>query len=294
MKKLYYIFLSMFILLLTSCTSTSESEGVQVVVTTNPNYNLVKYIAQDKVDVYYLSSNNSHNIEFKTEDIKKIQDADIVFYNGLGLDDKVLETSNNKEKFIRTTEGVETIEVGEDDHDHDHEDSHSHDHGIYDPHVWLSLKEYKIMGKNVLDTLINIDSENKEFYTNNYNDFVSRADSIYNTYIDEFKSLVNKEFISNHASYGYLSRDFSLINSSIYDINNHGEVNPQNLQNIIDIVNTKNIKLIVGDENESNKELETISRETGITYKLVNNLEITGDYFTEYEKLLSSIYDGLR
>ncbi len=54
------------------------------------------------------------------------------------------------------------------------------------------------------------------------------------------------------------------------------------------------MKLIIGDKYESNKELETISNETNITYKVVNNLESQGDYFTEYEELLSSIYDGLR
>lgn len=291
MKKLHYIFLCMLIFLLTSCTGTGDNEGVQVVVTTNPIYNLVKYIAQDKVEIYYLSSGNSHNIEFNPEDIKRLQDADIVFYNGLGLDNNVLEVSKDKGKFIRTTDGVDTIEV---DYDR-HGDEDSNTNGTYDPHVWLSLKEYKVMGKNVLNSLIEVDSENRDFYMKNYNDFASRADSIFNTYMNDFKSLSgSKEFISKHASYGYLSRDFSLINSSLYDINNHGEVNPQNLQNIIDIVKTKNIKLIIGEEYESNKELETISRETGITYKIVNNLESRGDYFIEYEKLLSSIYDGLR
>ena len=85
-----------------------------------------------------------------------------------------------------------------------------------------------------------------------------------------------------------------MINSSLYDINNHGEANPQDIQTIVDVIREKNIKLIIGDEFDSNKELETISNETGVNYKVVNNLESKGDFFTEYEKLLSSIYDGLK
>lgn len=301
MKKIYnIIFLIFGFLFLTSCTS-SEKEGIlSVVVTSNPNQNLIKYIAQDKVNLYSLVFNSSsHDFEVKPEDIRKIEEADVVFYNGLGLDDKVLEISNDKSKFVKTTEGVTLIELEEEhSHNHDEEENHNHDENLeesyYDPHVWLSLKEYKIMAKNVLNKLVELDPVNEEFYVKNYNDFIVRADSIYELYKRDFDTLTNKEFVSNHASYGYLARDFGLINSSLYDINNHGEVNPQNIKTIIDIIREKNIKLIIGDEFDSNKELETISNETGVNYKVVNNLESKGDFFTEYEKLLSSIYDGLK
>ncbi len=286
MKRLIRGFFVISFLFLVSCTSSKNNEGISVVTTTNPNYNLVKYIAQDKVDLHNLVfDSDSHNFEVKPEDVKKIEDADVIFYNGLSLDDKVLDFSKDKDKFVRTTKGAELIKI---------EDHHDESKESYDPHVWLSLKEYKIMGKNVLDKLIELDEENKDFYTKNYNAFVERADTIYNNYKRDFENLVNREFISNHASYNYLARDFSLINSSIYDINNHGEANPQNIQSIIDIIKQKNIKLIVGDEFDSNKELEIISNETGVNYKEVNNLESQGDFFTEYEKLLSSIYDGLK
>ena len=297
MKK---IFVLLGFLFLTSCTSSLKNDGViNIVTTTNPNQNLVKYIAQDKVNIQSIQfDSDSHNFEVKPNDIKNIEEASVIFYNGLGLDDKVLDFSKEKDKFVRTTEGAELIEISEKDHDHheekDHHDKDKDEHKYYDPHVWLSLKEYKVMGKNVLDKLVEIDPKNESFYNKNYNDFIVRADSIYNSYIGDFKILNHREFISNHGSYGYLARDYGLVNNSLHDVNNHGEVNPQNIQSIIDIVLNKNIKLIIGDQYESNKELEVISNETGINYKVVNNLESKGDFFTEYEKLLSSIYDGLK
>lgn len=293
MGKMKNIILGLGILLFVSCTSQIEKEGISVVTSLNPNYNLIKYIAQDKVSVYNISfSGDSHNFEFTPQDIKNVQDSDMVFYNGLGIDDKILELSDDKNKFVQTTKDANLISL-EDEHHNDH-DSHNYDHGEYDPHVWLSINEYKTMGKVVLDSLILLDPDNKDFYINNFTSFSKRIDDIYNSYINDFKLVTNKEFVSNHASYGYLARDFGLVNSSLYDVNNHGEVNPKNLKDIIDIVKQKNVKLIIGDKYESNKELETISNETNITYKVVNNLESQGDYFTEYEELLSSIYDGLR
>ena len=300
MKK---IFLLLGFLFLTSCTSTTvKNDTINIVTTTNPNQNLVKYIAQDKVNIYPIKfDSDSHDFEVKPNDIKNIEEADVIFYNGLGLDDKVLDFSKKTDKFFKTTAGVDLIELTNKDNEHkEHEEKHNehhdgHDHqGKYDPHVWLSLKEYKIMGKNVLDKLIEIDPKNESFYKKNYDIFVNRADTIYNNFIKDFNMLKHRDFISNHGSYGYLSRDFNLINHSLHDVNNHGEVNPQNIQTIIDIIKNKNIKLILGDQFESNKELETISNETGVNYKIVNNLESKGDYFTEYESLLSSIYDGLK
>ncbi len=277
MKKISYVFLCLTMLFLVSCTSSQGDK--EVLVTTNPIYNLVKYIAQDKVSIYKLSSFDGHNGEFTPEDMKHLEDSSIILYNGLSLDDKVLDTIKDKDKFLRVTDGANLIKNGE---------------GAYDPHVWLSLNEFKVMGKNVLNALINLDKENEEFYKKNYSDLEKRCDDIYSTYLNDFKNLVNKEFISNHDSYSYLSRDFSLNNNSLYDINNHGELKTKDIEFIIDIVKTKNIKLIVGDKFDSNKELKLIESETGINYKEVNNLEKEGDYFTEYEKLLSSIYDGLR
>lgn len=285
MKKIYKIIFFVFgFLFLTSCTTSKKNGNLNVVTSLNPNMNLIKYIAQDKINLYNLPFNlSSHNFEAQPNDIKKIDEADVVFYNGLGIDDNVLNFHKDKTKFVKTTEGTNLIELKDDN-----------GNTIYDPHVWLSLKEYKIMGKNVLDKLVELDNENKDFYIRNYDDFVIRIDSIYDLYRRDFDTLINKKFVSNHASYGYLSRDFDLINNSLYDINNHGEANPKDIENIIDVIKNENIRLIIGDEFESNRELETILNETGVNYKLVNTLESKGDYFTEYEKLLSSIYDGLK
>lgn len=282
-KNYFILFFS--ILLFLSCTSSKDSGKLKIVSSLNPNYNLVKYIAQDKVENYLLPFNSdSHSFEFKPSDVKNVEDADAVFYIGLSIDDKVLELSKDKEKFIKTTNGVSLIKL-------DGKDSH-YDESLYDPHVWLSLKEYVVMGKNVLDELVKLDPSNKDFYNKNYEDFVSRANSIYETYKKDFNTLQYKEFLSNHYSYGYLSRDFDLVNVSLHDISNHGELN---LQSMIEAVENKNIKLIIGDKSSSNDELNVISEIlNNAQYRLVNNLEVEGDYFTEYEALLSSIYDGLR
>lgn len=295
MKKVYsgivFLIFSLLVLFLlfkfTNLNSLfNNKDGVlNIVTSSNANANLVKYIAQDMVNLHNISfSTSSHDFEAKPLDIKKIEEADVVFYNGLNLDDKILDFHKDKNKFVKTTEGSDIIKIKNGDSENE----------TYDPHVWLSLKEFKVMGKNILNKLSEIDNENKEFYVKNYNDLVKRADLMYESYKRDFDTLVNREFVSNHASYGYLSRDFNLKNESLHDINNHGEVNSKDIQRIIEIIKSRNIRLIIGDDSQSNKELETILNETGVMYKTVNTLESSGDYFTEYEKLLSSIYDGLK
>lgn len=166
MKRIYNVICFVFgFLFLTSCTSSQKQGTLSIVVTSNPNQNIIKYIAQDKVDLYSLVFNSSsHDFEVKPEDIRRIEEADVVFYNGLGLDDKVLEFSNDKDKFIRTTDGVTLIELQEEhSHNHDEKENNHTEDIYYDPHVWLSLKEYKIMAKNVLNKLVELDSVNEEF-----------------------------------------------------------------------------------------------------------------------------------
>ncbi|MBS2905227.1 zinc ABC transporter substrate-binding protein, partial [Klebsiella pneumoniae] len=81
---------------------------------------------------------------------------------------------------------------------------------VIDPHSWLSLKEAEKQAENIKDTLVEIDEDNKAYYEENYDAFVGELESLYNEYKEKFDNLSTKDFVTGHAAFGYLCRDFGL------------------------------------------------------------------------------------
>ena len=68
--------------------------------------------------------------------------------------------------------------------------------GADDPHVWLSLKEAMVQCKNIKDILVKKDPDNKEYYEENYEKYISEMESLYNEYKPQFDSVNKKNFVT--------------------------------------------------------------------------------------------------
>ena len=110
------------------------------------------------------------------------------------------------------------------------------EHGQYDPHIWLSLKEAKIQTKNIKDALVKADPKNKVFYEKNFQEFSGKLDKLYNEYKGKFAGLTNKNFVTGHAAFGYLCRDFGLKQNSVEGVFAGGEPTPQKLKKLVDFI----------------------------------------------------------
>jgi zinc/manganese transport system substrate-binding protein len=94
---------------LTGCSPAGERAGT-VVVTTNILGDVVQNIAGDEVEVTVLMGPNAdpHSFGISAKQAAALQDADLVVYNGLGLEEGVLRAVD-----AAATDGVATLAVGE-------------------------------------------------------------------------------------------------------------------------------------------------------------------------------------
>ena len=206
----------------------NEETKPSITVSIFPLKEFAEEIAGDKVDINCLVPNNMepHDYEPKTKDFEKLINSDAFIYNGLGLEEwveKVNEVIKNEDVLIvDSSKNVDSITIEdenhEEEHNHDNEEEHDHEHGAIDPHSWLSLKEAQVQSEAIKDTLIEIDPENKAYYEQNYNEFKQKLDDLYNKYNEKFQTLQNKNFITGHAAFGYLCRDFGLEQKSVENV----------------------------------------------------------------------------
>lgn len=284
----------------------NEETKPSITVSIFPLKEFAEEIAGDKVDINCLVPNNMepHDYEPKTKDFEKLINSDAFIYNGLGLEEwveKVNEVIKNEDVLIvDSSKNVDSITIEdenhEEEHNHDNEEENDHEHGAIDPHSWLSLKEAQVQSEAIKDTLIEIDPENKAYYEQNYNEFKQKLDDLYNKYNEKFQTLQNKNFITGHAAFGYLCRDFGLEQKSVENVFGEGEPTPKQLENLVNFCKENNITTIFSESLASPKVSETLAAEVGAKVIPIYTLESQEDnksYLEAMEYNLNQIYNCL-
>ena len=280
-----------------------EDKKPSITVSIFPLKEFAEEIAGDKVEINCLVPNNMepHDYEPKTKDFERLINSDAFIYNGLGLEqwvDKVNESVKNEGVLIvDSSKKVDYIEIKEESHENEEEHEHEHEHGAIDPHSWLSLKEAQVQSEAIKDTLIQIDSENKSYYEQNYNEFKQKLNNLYNEYNEKFQKLEHKNFITGHAAFGYLCRDFGLQQKAVENLFGEGEPTPKQLEDLIIFCKENNIKTIFSESLASPKVSETLATEVGAEVIPIYTLESQEDdksYLEAMRYNLDKIYECLK
>ncbi len=272
----------------------TDNSKIQVVVSFNPLEEFAKAVGKDKIQVKTVIPQGvePHDFEPKIKDMKSISNADLFVYSGFGMEawvPKTLDAINNKNLVVvNSSLGINPIKSGEDQ---------VQEQGQYDPHIWLSLKDAKIQTKNIKDSLVKIDKKNEGYYEKNYEDFSKKLDKLYSEYNLKFAGVKNKNFVTGHAAFGYLCRDFGLKQNSVEDVFAGGEPTPQKLKKIIDLSKEYRVKVVFMEELASPRVSETLAKEVGAKVKKIYTIESNEDnkgYLESMEDNLSEIYDSLK
>lgn len=292
---------------------TAGEDKVRVTVTFNAMKEFVEAVGKDKVEISTIVPDGmeAHGFEPKARDMEALSAAEIFVYNGLGMEawvDEAIQSANNKNLIVvAASEGADVItreEHEEDGHEDEHEDEdedgheegEGHDHGKYDPHLWLSLKGAQTEAVNIKDALIEADPDNKDYYEENCNAFISELEILYNEYEEKFQSVEKRNFVTGHAAFGYLCRDFGLVQNSVSDIYAEGEPSAQQLTELVEYCRENNVTTIFAEEMASPEVSETLANEVGAevqTIFTIENDEGSGTYLERMEENLSRIYESL-
>lgn len=292
MKKLIGIVCLFVVTLgLIGCSNSKAEEEkkdgkLSVVVSIYPLEQFTKMIGGDKVNVLTLvqPGQEPHDFELKPSDLKTLVESDIFVYNGLGLEhwlDEVQgQLKDSKTLMVDSSQGVDVLKDGD----------------KVDPHIWLSLKQAEIQANNIKNALIEKDPSNKEYYEKNYDTLKNEFNKLYDEYKPKFEKLNKKDFVTGHAAFGYLCRDFGLTQKSITDLYGDGEPTPKTLEELAKYCKENNIKTVFSETLASPKTSETLARESGAKVEKIYSLESKEDDKTYLEGMrynLDVIYNSL-
>ena len=149
------------------------------------------------------------------------------------------------------------------DHNADHNEDEHEEHNSLDPHIWTSPNNVKIIAKNILTHLVEIDKNNKKYYEKNYDIFINSVNNT-NTKIKEILNETNKgtKFMVFHPAWGYFAKQYSLVQVPI-EIEGK-KPKPRDIIKLIKDAKKQNIKAILTAPEFSDKLAKQIAKELNI------------------------------
>ncbi|MFR0825544.1 MAG: metal ABC transporter substrate-binding protein [Anaerotignum faecicola] len=232
MKKITALLLALFMLVgvLAGCgkqNDTNQTDKLSIVTTIFPEYDWVREILGDKADnaeITMLLDNgvDLHSYQPTADDIVKISDCDLFIYVGGESDewveDALRNAANRNMKVINLLEvlgdSVKTEEIveGMQEEEHEHEDAEEHEHEEEaDEHVWLSLKNAKMLVRVISKALQELDPDNKDIYAANADAYVKKLSALDAEYQAAVDAASNKTILfGDRFPFRYLVDDYGL------------------------------------------------------------------------------------
>lgn len=232
MKKITALLLALFMLVgaLAGCgkqNDTNQTDKLSIVTTIFPEYDWVREILGEKADnaeITMLLDNgvDLHSYQPTADDIVKISDCDLFIYVGGESDewveDALRNAANRNMKVINLLEvlgdSVKTEEIveGMQEAEHEHEDAEEHEHEEEaDEHVWLSLKNAKMLVRVISKALQELDPDSKDIYAANADAYVKKLSALDAEYQAAVDAASNKTILfGDRFPFRYLVDDYGL------------------------------------------------------------------------------------
>jgi len=200
MKKIFILItLAVFLLGTAGCKKnknavTRGADGKLIVTATNfPQYDFVRQIAKDKVNLKLLlpPGAESHSFEPSPRDIITVQNSGVFIYVGGESDswvDRILETMDTSKMII--VKMLDAVDAVEEEIIEGMEAEEEEEEPAYDEHVWTSPQNAILIVKAINTALCEADPANADFYGKNtaaYIEDLARLDAAFKAAVEGAK-----------------------------------------------------------------------------------------------------------
>jgi len=308
MKKIKKLPLILTILSLVSFITQVKAD-VKVVTSIKPLHSLASYLMDGigKPGLIVDGYASPHSFSMKPSHAKMLQNADIVFWVGEGMENflkKPLSSIAKKAEKIELMEvkGLNILKFRErnifeehnhddhddhakkedahDDHDHDDhakkEDDHEgHAHGEYDSHIWLDPMNAKVILNEMAEHLIENDAENASKYKNNLKKALKEIDTLTIQVMTELNKSVSS--IVFHDAYQYFEQRFNVNILGAFTVNPDVMPGAEQLAEIREIIEHDKVACVFSEPQFNPNIISAVAKDMKIKTGVLDPLGATLD-----------------
>ena len=217
---------------------------------------LVKNIGGDYVIINGLmgSGVDPHLYKASAGDVTKLQNADVIFYNGLHLEGKLVEVFEKMGSNTKTPIGLaENIDkstlIGSD-----------YFASNYDPHVWFNIDYFKQFAKKVTRVLSEKDPKNTVNYTENETQYLAKLDALQNKVRATIETLPKHQriLVTAHDAFNYFGKNYGFEVVGLQGLSTATEAGVKDVQNLSKFIIDKKVKAIFVESSVPKRTIEAL------------------------------------
>lgn len=244
------------------------SDGLTVVTTVAPITSIAANIGGDKVSITGLvpEGTNSHTFEPPPSASAVLSKADIVFINGLQLEEPTKDLAEETAK-----DGSQIVEIGTTvlpESDYIYDFSFPKEDGKPNPHLWTDPTWAIKYAEVIRDTFVDSDPANADYYRMNFDAFEKQATALADALRTDQESIPGpRALLTYHDAYAYFADTFGWTVIGAIQPRNFEDPAPKEVAELIDQIRAENVPTIFGSEVFPSKALKQIADETGVRYE---------------------------
>ena len=256
MKK--NIFLLIIAVSMYGCkTEKKNIDGkLNIVTTTSMITDLVTNIGGDVINIQGLmgSGVDPHLYKASEGDVSKLANADIIFYNGLHLEGKLVEVFEKMQhQNIKTEAIAEVIDkstlIGSD-----------YFQSNYDPHIWFNVDYWKQATQFIVQKLSDAIPEEKTTFETNGNAYLTKLDALKAEINATIETLPQDKriLVTAHDAFNYFGKSFGFEVVGLQGLSTATEAGVQDVQKLAAFIIEKNVKAIFVESSVPKRTIEAL------------------------------------
>jgi manganese/zinc/iron transport system substrate-binding protein len=240
-----------------SCENETKSNGkLNIVTTTSMITDLVKNIGGDYVNLQGLmgSGVDPHLYKASEGDVTKLVEANVIFYNGLHLEGKLVDVFEKMGNATKTP-----IALGEELNKNTLIGS-DYFASNYDPHVWFDIAYFKQFASKVAQVLSENDPANAENYKSNAETYLNELEALQSKIKATIETLPKEKriLVTAHDAFNYFGKAYDFEVVGLQGFSTATEAGVQDVQKLSAFIIERNIKAIFVESSVPKRTIEAL------------------------------------
>lgn len=249
--------------------ATASAAGkLRVVTTVAPITSIAAAIGGDRVAISGIvpEGTNSHTFEPRPSDAELLSQADVLYVNGLQLEEPTKELAEQTMK-----DGAQIVELGTrsiPEREYVYDFSFPRSAGKPNPHLWTHPGYALKYAQIIRDDLSERDPGNRAHYATAFERFAAKVGQLERAMRTAFATIprARRKLLTYHDAYAYFGRDYGWDVIGAIQLSDFEDPTAKDVARLIDQVREERVPAIFGSEVFPSPVLEQIGREAGVQY----------------------------